>query len=86
MHTILEPILRTTRTASSKYHVDLLRVLNGNFNEEADMEESMMWFAVGYEPHPTAKGKEKETMNDDDGPWKDEVWRDNYLQKMERRE
>ncbi|PPQ65150.1 hypothetical protein CVT24_011045 [Panaeolus cyanescens] len=88
LHTFLEPILLTTRRTSSKYHTELLRVLVGGFNEEADMEEAMMWFAAGYEPHNSSKGKEKEKemMEEDDGPWKDSAWRDNYMRKMERRE
>ncbi|PPQ69371.1 hypothetical protein CVT26_002526 [Gymnopilus dilepis] len=82
MHAFLEPLLLTTRLASNKYHVELPQIL-ANGGGAGEMEETMMWYALTHE-----KGVERpaEALEDAEGPWVNEEWRQKYMERMERRE
>jgi len=69
-----------------KYHTDLPHLLDAEEGEgEGDIEEEMMWYAVSHEKGASAKngGQAQESEVE---VWKDEAWRSQYLEKMERRE
>ena len=81
LHTLLEPLLLTTRSAAAKYHVELPQILSDG-GGAGEMEETMMWFAVNYE-----KGPEQNNAHENvDEPWRDDAWRTAWLERMERRE
>lgn len=79
-HTYLKPLLLNPKGVSSKYHTELPRILLDG-GGAGEMEETMMWYAVTHE-----KTDGVELSEDSDGVWMDEKWRENYLEKMERRE
>ncbi|KJA13217.1 hypothetical protein HYPSUDRAFT_209728 [Hypholoma sublateritium FD-334 SS-4] len=75
MHALLEPLLLTTRSLAEKYHVVFPQIL-ADGGGAGEMEETMMWYALTHEKTP--EGKED--------VWSDNVWRERYLEWMERRE
>jgi len=83
-HSLLESLLLTPATTMKKYHTDLPHLLE---SEEGvgEIEEEMMWFAVSHEKKVSAKiGSQAQEAETD--VWKDESWRSQYLERMERRE
>jgi hypothetical protein len=72
LRTLLIPLLLTPRAATRKYHVELPEILVQGCGA-GEIEESMMWFALGYE-------KVGEDVGDD------EKWRAQWLERLERRE
>jgi hypothetical protein len=46
------------------------------------MEETMMWYAVTHKK----AGDDLVLEGDEDGPWVNTMWKDAYLERMERRE
>ncbi|KAF8633203.1 hypothetical protein AX15_001471 [Amanita polypyramis BW_CC] len=92
LHALLEPLIMAPRTASSKYHADLLQILDDG-GGAGEIEEHMMWFALGFEKGHTNGGLSRDANiigNGGDGeesePWRDETWRKSWLERMEQRE
>ncbi|TFK38249.1 hypothetical protein BDQ12DRAFT_705609 [Crucibulum laeve] len=81
LHALLEPLLLTTRHSSTKYHEELPRIL-ADGGGAGEMEETMMWYALSYEK---ADGSDR-VRDDNIEPWMDDKWRQNWLERLERRE
>uniref|UniRef100_A0A8H7XWD1 DNA replication regulator Sld3 C-terminal domain-containing protein n=1 Tax=Psilocybe cubensis TaxID=181762 RepID=A0A8H7XWD1_PSICU len=77
MHALLEPIMLTTPDVDNKYNVELPLILSEG-GGAGEMEETMMWYSLTHE-----KGDHSEHS---EGPWTDDVWRQGYMERMERRE
>ena len=73
LHALLDDILQTVPSMNTKYRKELLRILV-NGGGAGEVEESMMWFAVSHEIAETEE------------PWLDGVWRDQWLERLQRRE
>lgn len=73
LHTLLEPLMLTSRAASEKYHTELVQIL-ADGGGAGEQEEQMMWFAWNYE-------KADESVAADD-----EKWRKGWLERLEKRE
>lgn len=73
LHTLLEPLILTSRAASEKYHTELVQIL-ADGGGAGEQEEQMMWFAWNYE-------KVDESVDADD-----EKWRKCWLDRLEKRE
>lgn len=73
LHGPLDDILLTVSSMTAKYRKELLRILM-NGEGAGEMEETMMWFAVTHE------------KADSPEPWMDVPWRDQWLERLERRE
>jgi hypothetical protein len=58
---------------NTKYRKELLRILV-NGGGAGEVEETMMWFAVSHENAETEE------------PWLDAAWRDQWLERLQRRE
>lgn len=78
MHALLEPLLLTTRSLAEKYHVAFPQIL-ADGGGAGEMEETMMWYALTHEKIP-------EGMETTEDVWSNDVWRESYLERMERRE
>lgn len=78
LHSLLDPLLQTTRTISNKYHVELVQILQDG-GGAGEMEETMMWYALHHER--TCDNKQSK-----DEPWMDEKWRQGWLERLEKRE
>ncbi|KAG1866203.1 hypothetical protein F4604DRAFT_1779315 [Suillus subluteus] len=78
LHAFIEPLLLSLRAAANKYHNELPQILaDGGGAGEA--EESMMWYALGYE-------KRSEHLNRDDNAMLEDKWRSGWLKRMEQRD
>ncbi|KAI5980728.1 hypothetical protein EDD15DRAFT_2186733 [Pisolithus albus] len=92
LHAMLEPLLLSTRSSSTKYHTELPQIL-ANSGGEGEIEETTMWYALNYEKVATAEG-EGERMegssvqggNSEDSIMMEEKWRNTWLERLERRE
>lgn len=73
MHGLLDDILLTVSTVSNKYRKELLQILL-NGGGAGEMEEGMMWYALSHE------------QADEHEPWLNVQWRDQWLDRLERRE
>lgn len=83
LHEFLEPLLLTTRVVTKKYHVELPTIL-ADGGGAGDIEETMMWFALEHEkPSNEIEGDNADEVTE---PWTNDKWREEYLQRMERRE
>ncbi|TEB25786.1 hypothetical protein FA13DRAFT_1636967 [Coprinellus micaceus] len=73
LHAPLDDILQTVSSMNTKYRKELLRILV-NGGGAGEVEETMMWFAVSHENAETEE------------PWLDAAWRDQWLERLQRRE
>ncbi len=80
LHSLLDPLLQTTRTISNKYHVELVQILQDG-GGDGELEESVMWYALHHEK---TGGREPTGRCQD--PWTNEKWRQDWLERLERRE
>jgi hypothetical protein len=87
LHTLLDPLLLTTRSTSNKYHYELPQILQDG-GGAGEMEETMMWYALNYEKVPDEDSTivRPNAPDSTEGPWADESWRGSWLERMERRE
>ena len=85
LHALLDPLLLTTGSTTKKYREELPKILI-NGGGAGEMEETMMWYAVSHEKAEEEDRTRSVTSANDDGPWVDEKWRKNWLDRMERRE
>ena len=90
LHTLLAPILLTTRTSSDKYNIDLAQILEdgGSAEEDCEMEESIMWYAWSLEKvhDERTSGGEAGSSTDTENVKESEAWRKTWLRKLEKRE
>jgi hypothetical protein len=80
LHSLLDPVLQTTRTISHKYHVELVQILQDG-GGAGELEETMMWYALHHE---RLGDQDAESVNHE--PWMNEKWRQAWLERLERRE
>ena len=77
----LESLFLTSRQCSEKYQCSIPEILNaGNPDEPADFEQTMMWFAFKND-----KPSEESIFGDNEEE-KEEKWKKDWLDRMERRE
>ncbi|KAG1716765.1 hypothetical protein ID866_363 [Astraeus odoratus] len=81
LHTLLDPLLLSTRSSSTKYHVELPQILANN-GGAGEIEETMMWFALNYEKVGSDEGSD----NNEDAVMIEEKWKNAWLERLERRE
>lgn len=86
LHALLDQLLLSIRSSRDKYHVELPQILSDG-GGAGEAEETMMWFALNYEK---SDGDDDRTRLSSsvhvEGPWANEVWRNKWLDRMERRE
>ena len=76
----LESLFLTSRQCSEKYQRLITEILNtGNSDEPADFEQTMMWFAFKND-------KPSDESIFGEGEEKEEKWKKDWLDRMERRE
>jgi hypothetical protein len=76
-----ESLFLTSRQCSEKYQRLIPEMLNaGNSEEPADFEQTMMWFAFKNDKPPD------ESIFGDNEEEKEERWKKDWLDRMERRE
>lgn len=75
LHSLLEPLLLSTRAASDKYRTELVQIL-ADGGGAGEQEEMMMWYAYEYERTDSGDGKEVD----------EEKWPKTWLERLERRE
>ncbi|KAG1759292.1 hypothetical protein EDD22DRAFT_906895 [Suillus occidentalis] len=81
LHAFIEPLLLSLRATADKYHNELPQILaDGGGAGEA--EESMMWYALGYEKVDASA----EHLNREDSAMLEDKWRSGWLERMEQRE
>lgn len=73
LHALLDELLLTVPSMKAKYRTELQRILI-NGGGAGDVEEAMMWYAITHE------------HADIQEPWLDVPWREQYLERLERRE
>ena len=77
----LESLFLTSRQCSEKYHRLVPEILNtGNSDAPNDFEQGMMWFAFKNDKPPDESGY------GDNEEEKEEKWKKDWLDRMERRE
>ena len=77
----LESLFLTSRQCSEKYQRSIPEILNtGNSEEPNDFEQGMMWFAFKNDKPPD------ESILGGDEEEKEEKWKKDWLDRMERRE
>jgi len=84
LHALLDPLIMPPRAVSNKYHVDLAQILTDG-GGAGEIEENMMWFALSFEKSE-GLGQDANGGEEESEPWKDEKWRETWLERMERRE
>lgn len=81
LHELLRPLLLTPRIAAQKYHSHISQTVDDD-GGAGDIEEHMMWFAYKNE-----KVEEDDQINASDGDFDAEYkWKQQWLERMERRE
>lgn len=83
LHALLEPLLLSVRSTVAKYHTELPQIL-AHDGGEGEMEESMMWYALGYEMSELGQGST--SANSEDAIILEEKSRNTWLERLERRE
>ena len=83
LHSLLQPLLQTARSASSKYHSELPQILKHG-GGAGEIEETTMWFALNYEKADDELWARTSAAGL--GPWVDEEWLTSWIERMERRE
>lgn len=84
LHSLLEPLLQTTRAITNKYHVELLQILQDG-GGAGEIEETMMWYALHHEK-ATTQELHKDADTGSQELWMDGKWRQEWLERLERRE
>ncbi|KAG1843813.1 hypothetical protein DFJ58DRAFT_803976 [Suillus subalutaceus] len=84
LHAFIEPLLLSLRAAANKYHNELPQILTDG-GGAGEAEESMMWYALGYEK-VDASAERSEHLNRDDNAMLEDKWRSGWLERMEQRE
>ncbi|KIN96307.1 hypothetical protein M404DRAFT_1006817, partial [Pisolithus tinctorius Marx 270] len=89
LHALLEPLLLSTRSSSSKYHTELPQILANN-GGAGEIEETTMWYALNYERAGAGEGEEGENgaqgSNSEDTIMIEDKWKNAWLERLERRE
>jgi hypothetical protein len=83
LHGLLKPLLQTARSASNKYYIELPQILKHS-GGAGEIEETTMWYTLNY-----AQADDElwaSTSAAGQGPWMDEQWRTQWIERMERRE
>ncbi|EKM81190.1 hypothetical protein AGABI1DRAFT_105979, partial [Agaricus bisporus var. burnettii JB137-S8] len=80
LHSLLDPLLQTTRAISNKYHVELVQILQDG-GGAGELEETMMWYTLHHE-----RMGDQDVESGNQEPWMNEKWRQNWLERLERRE
>ncbi|KAG6380196.1 hypothetical protein JVT61DRAFT_8287 [Boletus reticuloceps] len=83
LHALLDPLLLSVRSVTSKYHTDLPQILAQD-GGEGELEESMMWYTLGYEMSGVGEGGTR--LNNEDAIMLEEKSRNIWLERLERRE
>lgn len=83
LHTLLEPLLLSLRSVVAKYHTELPQILMQD-GGDGEVEESMMWYALGYEMGEVGEGTTG--VNGEDAVMLEEKSRNSWLERLERRE
>jgi hypothetical protein len=83
LHALLHPLLLSVRSAVAKYHTELPQILAQD-GGEGELEESMMWYALGYEMGEVGQGGA--SVNNEDANMLEEISRSTWLERLERRE
>ncbi|KAG0709383.1 hypothetical protein DFH29DRAFT_228270 [Suillus ampliporus] len=84
LHAFIEPLLLSLRPAANKYHNELPQIL-ADGGGAGEVEESMMWYALGYEK-TDASADRSEHLNREDTVVLEDKWRSDWLERMEQRE
>ncbi|KAG9307971.1 hypothetical protein JVU11DRAFT_12777 [Chiua virens] len=79
LHALLDPLLLSVRSVVAKYRTELPQFL-AQGGGEGEAEESMMWYAFGYEMNEVGEG------NSEDAVMLEEKSRNMWLERLERRE
>ena len=83
LHALLDPVLLSVRAVAAKYHTELPQILvQGGGGGE--LEESVMWYALGYEMGNPEEGST--SANTEDAIMLEEKSRNMWLERLERRE
>ncbi|KAF8649368.1 hypothetical protein AX16_005810 [Volvariella volvacea WC 439] len=88
LHDLLEPLLLTVAGVTNKYHNELPQILAAG-EGAGEIEETMMWYALEYEKMGDQTDMSSVGNNPDHvggSVWTNDKWREQYLQRMERRE
>ncbi len=88
LHSLLEPILLTSRAASQKYHARIRRLLLEE-NEPADSEEEYLWYAYHKDKisgEDEQDSSQNQTTEQDAECETHERLKNSWLEKFERRE
>ncbi|GLB40855.1 putative DNA replication regulator SLD3 [Lyophyllum shimeji] len=80
LHAYLKPLLHRAGSASRKYNVELPQIL-AHGGGAGEIEETMMWYALNH-----ALADDEVSARISEGPWEDEKWRQDWIERMERRE
>ncbi|KAG2336597.1 hypothetical protein BDR05DRAFT_1005729 [Suillus weaverae] len=81
LQAFIEPLLLSLRATANKYHNELPQILaDGGGPGEA--EESMMWYALGYEKVDASA----EHLDREDSAMLEDKWRSGWLERMGQRE
>ena len=73
--------LLSPRNTTNKYHTELPQIL-ADGGGAGEMEETMMWYSVAHQ-----KAQDDLVLPEDtDGPWVDAKWKDEYLERVEKRQ
>lgn len=83
LHALLDPLLLSVRSVVTKYHTELPQILAQD-GGEGETEESMMWYALGYEMGEVEEGST--SVNSEDAIMLEEKSRNMWLERLERRE
>ncbi|KAF8452540.1 hypothetical protein L210DRAFT_846508 [Boletus edulis BED1] len=83
LHALLDPLLLSVRSVTSKYHTDLPQILAQD-GGEGELEESMMWYTLGYEMSGVGEGGMN--VNNEDAIMLEEKSRNIWFERLERRE
>lgn len=83
LHALLHPLLLSVRSVVAKYHTELPQILAQD-GGEGELEESMMWYALGYEMGEVGQGST--SVNNEDAIMLEEMSRSTWLERLERRE
>ncbi|KAG1790244.1 uncharacterized protein HD556DRAFT_1393737 [Suillus plorans] len=84
LHAFIEPLLLSLRAAANKYHNELPQIL-ADGGGACEAEESMMWYALGYEK-VDGSAERGEHLTGEDSAMLEEKWRSGWLERMEQRE
>ncbi|KAG2138017.1 hypothetical protein DEU56DRAFT_719094, partial [Suillus clintonianus] len=84
LHALIEPLLLSLRTVANKYRNELPRII-ADGGGAGEVEESMMWYALGYEK-TDASAERSEHLSREDPVMLENKWISSWLERMEQRE